>query len=111
MLFSWLNVRGRRVEMAVLRAMGLDSGKIFFMLTARSCVIGAMGAVAGLAVGALGATAASKALLHTAMAPSRHDPAIACAVIVCTPIAAILAGWVPALIAVGMDPAAILREE
>lgn len=105
------NVRERRTEIGLLRALGVSSQQILLAFLGRAALMGFVGACIGLVAGqAIGAW------WHEATATAKElsipwDPALALGVLAGTPVLAALAGWLPALIAAQQDPAEVLRQE
>ncbi len=109
------NVRRRRTEIGLLRAMGVRAGQIVSIFLARALLVGLMGAAIGYAVGfvvaaawdaggvALGGKAVGVAALF--------DPILLAATLVLAPLLSALASLVPAMMAAQQDPATVLREE
>jgi len=112
------NVRRRRTEIGILRAMGVRAGRIVAIFLARALLVGLIGAVAGYALGfavavawdareaggeAMGAKAVGAAALFA--------PLVLLAALVLAPLLSALASLVPAMMAAQQDPAAVLREE
>lgn len=106
-LLAFGNVRQRRCEIGVLRAIGLRSGQIFTVFLAKAVVMGLAGACAGYVVGFLTALAWGQA------PPARQifDPLLLVAVLLLAPLLSCLASWMPAMLAARQDPAVVLAEE
>lgn len=102
-LIAWLNVRDRRGEIGVLRAVGLTSSRISGLFLTKAFCIGVTGAVVGFGLGI-----ASTYILNKRYVPA---PDVFAAVAVLTPVVAIIASWIPATIAAGQDAATVLAEE
>jgi hypothetical protein len=112
------NVRARRSEIGILRALGLGAGKMATIFLGRAVVVGLAGAVPGYAVGFVlavvwdarqagqGALAGGPAGLA-----ALFGPGLLAGVLVLAPLLAAAASLVPALLAAQQDPADILREE
>lgn len=101
-ILAWNNVRERRTEIGLLRALGLGSGRLLVLFLSRAIIIGFGGAAFGFL--------ASLAILATGDA-SGFDPVVLTAVFVGAPLVAALASWLPAFAATQQDPAVILQEE
>jgi ABC-type lipoprotein release transport system permease subunit len=89
-LITWINVRQRRVEIAILRAMGWSNGRIMRLILGKALVLGVLGGFLGGLVGewsVWGITILGAVGL------------------------ALLASWIPALLATAIDPASVLQEE
>ncbi len=108
------NVRERRVEIGILRALGLRSRQILCVFLARAILMGFIGALIGFAVG-LGAGAAwgaSEGIPLTAQnAAALFDPLLLACVLFFAPLQACLASWIPAILATQHDPAVVLCKE
>jgi len=112
------NVRRRRTEIGILRAMGVRAGQIVSIFLTRALLVGLMGAAIGYAVGfavaaawdaregggvALGGKAVGVAALF--------GPVLLLAALVLAPLLSAMASLVPAMMAAQQDPATVLREE
>jgi hypothetical protein len=91
---AWLNVRDRRTECGVLRALGWTRGSICVVLLGRWFVVGLSGAII-----ALGLVAMVLGVFHEAWWWS----------LAIAPVAAVVVGSVPAMIGAGADPVEALR--
>ncbi|MCX5662267.1 MAG: FtsX-like permease family protein [Planctomycetota bacterium] len=129
-LLAWANVRDRRGEIGILRTLGLKARQVLGLFLARAVLIGCLGAAGGIVVGAgvgmllaepaqaESPDAAGSATSAPATAPSAHampalpsvDPSILLAAVLLAPALAVVASWVPALLASRQDPADTLRE-
>lgn len=115
------NVRERRSEIGILRAVGTRWRQVVALFVSKAFLVGLFGALAGYAAGLMIAYGCS---LVSGSAAGRAGPAdvaitlgalfqplLFLAVLVLTPLVAILASWLPAMAAAGQDPAVVLREE
>ena len=105
------NVRSRRNEIGILRAVGLRSVQILNIFLTKAVLLGLIGAffgyLAGFAIGV-----ASGELSPNAQTFARlFNPGLLLLVLFSAPLLSALASWIPALIAAGQDPAEVLREE
>jgi len=112
------NVRHRRTEIGILRAMGVRAGQILAIFLARALVVGLIGAVAGYAVGfAVAAAWDIREAGDTALggqavgAAALFAPVLLVATLVLAPLLSAMASLVPAMMAAQQDPAIVLREE
>jgi len=107
------NVRDRRQEIGLFRALGVGSLPIFRLLVSRAVVIGLAGAAAGYAAGVfLGAAAFSASSEAAGGSNARlFEPGLFVSVLILAPVLSALASWLPALAATRQDPAVVLREE
>ena len=107
-LLSLANVRERRQEIGVLRAVGLRSRQILTLFLSKAMILGLLGGLigyfSGLAAGGLwGSTSGDQMRLF------RFD--LLAAAMAITPLLVMAACWVPAVVAAKQDPAEVLREE
>jgi len=114
-LLSWLNVRQRRDEIGIWRAVGMRSRQILMLFLGKAVVLGLLGAAIGFTLGHI--------LVTMAGTYSESDAAIAAAAqplfnwtaaglsLVLAPLLAVLASWLPAFAAAQQDPAAILARD
>jgi putative ABC transport system permease protein len=103
------NVRARRAEIGILRALGLTSSKILWVFLLRAMFIGLSGAIVGATAGILGGNALAGRGVHPIA--DLIDPVVLVLVILITPALSMLASLAPALSASRQDPADVLREE
>lgn len=106
----FLNVRQRRNEIGILRAIGLSSQDLFILFLCKTLILTVLGAIAGTALGwvliaqfAPGTNADSFATLFE---PWRFVLTIAGVLLLCS-----LTALVPSLLAARQDPALVLSEE
>jgi len=109
-VLAFLNVRDRRTEIGILRALGMGSADVLFVFLAKAAVTGFVGACLGCLGGLLVAAAFGVNAVGGGPA-SFFDPLLLVLVILCAPILAGAASWVPALIASQQDPALALQQE
>ena len=111
-LLALVNVRDRRDEIGILRALGVRARRIFSLFVARSLLGGLAGAALGCAAGCgLGAAwlAWEGAADGTGAAPS-FDVWLLLAVLAIAPLVSAAAALLPAMLAAQQDPAQVLRE-
>lgn len=109
-LLTVLNIRQRRSEIGILRAIGLGSGQILKVLLGKAAVAGVMGGLLGMSVGFFAGLSLGD-LAGTTGSALRIDmlgPMLLA--LVAAPVLSVLAGWLPAVFAVKSDPATILAE-
>jgi hypothetical protein len=100
------NVRQRRSEIGILRALGLQSAQILMIFLGKALLIGIVGAAVGYAIGfGLGTTWGGEPVA-VLFAPS--DMLLA---VVLAPLLASLGSWLPAMLAARQDPAVVLQGE
>lgn len=109
-LLALANVRDRRGEIGILRALGLRSRQLLLIFLGKAILIGLTGACVGYLAGRL-----IGAMWHEGPgAPAAIglvEPRLLILVLVATPIVAAMASWLPAIYAAQQDPAVVLREE
>jgi len=91
---SWVNVRARRPEIAMLRAMGLGTGPVLGVVLARAGLAGLLGGALGVLIAFGGRLAPWTWPLLALLAA----------------VMALVAAWLPALLASRSDPADVLRD-
>jgi len=105
------NVRERRPEIAILRALGLRSAQILFIFLGKAVLTGLTGALLGYAAGATVGTFWTEAAGAARVTVPWLDPVRLMIVLATAPVLAALASWLPALLAAQQDPAEILSKE
>ncbi len=108
---AFTNVRQRREEIGILRAIGVRSSQILKLFLGRALIVGLVGAVVGylggFAVGVLfgdlPATFETARLLFT--------PALLVAAVGLAVFLSLFGSWVPSLMAARQDPAVVLQNE
>jgi len=109
-VLTMMNVRDRRQEIGIIRALGHDSTKIVVLFLGKSLLIGLVGAFIGYFAGtALALEYGPEIFKITAKAIKPEYSLMTWAVIV-APVFAAIAGFIPVAIAVAQDPADTLRE-
>ncbi len=113
-VLGFTNVRARREEIGILRAIGIHSRHILVMFLSRHVLVGALGGAIGFTAGVLSAVyfSAVREETHiriTDMGLSWFGLLVLSVVGAAT--LAVIAGWIPTMIATRQDPADVLREE
>jgi putative ABC transport system permease protein len=109
-LMLWNNVRERRHEIAVLRAIGKGAGMVASLFLGKAIVMGVLGGVLGCLIGY--AMARIVGVLLRISPESFDTPTVLLiATLVGTPIIAVLASYVPTRFAVRQDPALLLQDQ
>ncbi len=105
-LMLLINLRERRGEIGILRALGVKAKAILAVFLGKALVLGIGGAVLGSVVGLLiGMTYTDMALGELV------EPTSLVLVFFAAPLLAIIASWIPAMLAAQQDPAVVLSEE
>ena len=100
------NVRERKSEIGILRAIGVKKWKIMKLFLLKAIIIGLTGALVGYFAGlSIGCILGGQFILEV------FNINLLLLVLVFAPILALMAAYVPATIAAGQDPADVLREE
>lgn len=110
-LLTWSNVRERRGEIGILRALGTRSGQILGLFVSKAVIVGLLGAALGYALGFWGAAGLELGAEDSIATGSLFLPQLLGCVLLLTPLLAVLASWLPSLAAAHQDPAVVLREE
>lgn len=109
------NVRERRSEIGVFRAVGFRSGQIMSLFLSRAVIMGLLGGVLGSVAGLLAGGSLGSNLDALSMdlvsARALFNPLQFALVVILAPFLSALASWLPAVIAAEQDPAEILKEE
>jgi putative ABC transport system permease protein len=106
-----LNVRERRLEIGLMRALGHCSGRIGALFLGRALLIGLAGAVLGWALGAALALHFGPQIFTVTAGAIRAESSLLCYALAAAPAFAALASLIAAAQAVALDPADILREQ
>ncbi|HSH16161.1 MAG TPA: FtsX-like permease family protein [Verrucomicrobiae bacterium] len=110
-LLTWLNVRERRAEIGLWRALGHGSARIAGLLLGKALVLGAIGAAIGYGLGTWIALSAGPDMFQVTAKSLRADPTLLLWAILLTPAFAALASLLPTMLAVGQEPARTLRAD
>jgi len=110
-LLAMINVRERRQEIGILRALGYGSGKIAELFLGKASVIGVFGAVIGFGLGTWLAFIYGPEVFKLTWQKIEPLYFLLGWSILVAPAFAALASFMPAMIAVTQDPAETLREE
>ena len=110
-VLAMMNVRDRRQEIGIMRALGYGSGKITLLFLGKSVVIGLLGAVAGFLVGTAIALNAGPDIFRITAKAIKPEYVLLAWSLVAAPIFAAVSSFIPAMAAVTCDPAVTLREE
>jgi ABC-type lipoprotein release transport system permease subunit len=106
-----MNVRERRSEIGMLRALGHGSGKIAALFLGKAMLIGALGAVLGFALGAWMSLSFGPGIFKITAKAIQPDYQLLLWSAVLAPLFSALATFIPASLAVAQDPATTLRAE
>lgn len=108
---AFLNVRERRPEIGVLRALGFGSGAVALLFLTKALALGIAGAVAGFAAGSAIALRIGPEIFQVTARSITAQPALLGWALLGAPLFAALAMFLPTVLAVTQDPAVALRDE
>ncbi len=113
-VLGFTNLRARRVEIGILRAVGIGSRQILVIFLSRHLLLGVVGGALGFGAGVLSAVyfvAVREGVRVAVVGTDFSWAALLVASVGGAATLALVAGWIPALLATRQDPADILREE
>ncbi len=110
-LLAMLNVRERRQEIGILRAIGHGSGKIAALFLGKSVVVGVLGAGLGFAVGTGLALVYGPDIFKITAKAIKPRYVLLALSLIGAPAFAALASFIPTTVAVTQDPAVTLSQE
>lgn len=105
-LIIWLNVRHRRSEIAILRAIGWTNHRVFRLIIGKAVIIGLTGGIVGCVAGITITIMSEKSVVL-----SSYDLRFLAGSVVMAMLLAAIASWIPATLAAQTDPAVVLQEE
>ncbi|MCX7426745.1 MAG: FtsX-like permease family protein [Planctomycetia bacterium] len=109
-LLALLNVRERRTEIGVLRAIGKPSGRIAALFLGKAVLLGLGGAAIGFVLGSAVAQLLGTRALGVSSDLFTVHYGVLLGVVFGAPLLAALASYLPTLIALMQDPAVVLRD-
>jgi putative ABC transport system permease protein len=110
-LLAWLNVRERRAEIGLWRALGHGSPRIAGLLLGKAVLLGVIGALAGYGVGTGIALSAGPEIFQVTARSLRAEPVLLLWALLLAPAFAALASLLPTMLAVAQEPAKTLRAD
>jgi hypothetical protein len=113
-LMGFINVRSRREEIGILRTVGVSAKRIFLLFIWKHISIGVLGGFIGLVLGSLFVFVLAGPGPSVPVAAVGSLPfwlGMAALAIIGASFLAVIAGWIPAMIASRQDPADVMREE
>ena len=110
-LLAWSNVRQRRTEIGLLRALGKNSASIFALLLGKALIVGIVGGLVGVTLGiTIAGQLAQSELLAVSAENFQASITLLIATICGAPLLAALASYLPTLVAIQQDPAVVLMD-
>ncbi len=109
-LLSWLNVRDRRSETGILRAIGKSSLMIATLFLGRAVLVGLAGGLVGVAAGTALVRFLTTRYAGDLFVAVPIDARLIAGCLVGAPLVAAMAAYLPTLRVVAQDPAAILSD-
>lgn len=109
-LMTGMNVRERRAEIGVLRALGKSATHIAGLFLGKALLLGIVGGAIGCALGYLVAPWFGSAMLNLAADLFRVRPLLLLATVGCAPVVTVLASYWPTWTALQQDPAIVLMD-
>ena len=113
-LLGFTNVRTRRDEIGILRTLGVSAKHVLVMFMSRHVLLGVSGGVLGFVAGVFAASlfsAAGEGAKVQIISADFSLVGLLLASVGGAAALAVIAGWIPALIATRQDPAVVLHEE
>jgi putative ABC transport system permease protein len=113
-LMGFINVRSRREEIGILRTVGVSAKRIFGLFIWKHVSIGVVGGSIGFLLGSILPMAFSspdRTIRIGAIGSFTFWLGMAALALLGASLLAVIAGWIPAIIASRQDPADVLREE
>jgi len=107
---AFSNVRERRLEIGILRALGVRRVQVFALFLIKAVATGLVGATLGFGLGYVVGAASGDAPALAAGGAPLFDARLLLAVLAAAPLLSALASWLPALTAAQQDPAVVLTE-
>lgn len=104
------NVKERKQEIGILRAIGANSSQISFLFLGKAAFIGVIGGVAGYYLGNLLALTWGPKIFQLTATKIEFSPIFLIYAVLIAPTVCVLSSYLPAFIAVQQDPAEVLRE-
>jgi len=114
-LLAFNNVRDRKAEIGIQRAIGFRARQIMFLFLSKYLIMGLLGGVLGIFVGLgfgrwLGLTL-EEDIKEIAAAGELFNPGLFLLALIIAPVLTVISGWLPTMTAIRQDPAEALREK
>ncbi len=109
-LLAWTNVRERRSEIGLLRALGKGSADIAALFLGKAAALGFLGGLAGCGLGYLLASWVAGNVLEVSSTSFTPSMLVIIATVLGAPLVTAMASYLPTLMAITQDPAVVLME-
>jgi len=110
-VLAMMNVRQRREEIGIMRALGYGSWRISLLFLGRSILIGIAGALLGFAAGTLLVVSLGPEIFQATAKAIKPDYTWLLRCLILAPVFAAVSSLIPAVAAITCDPAVALRPE
>ena len=110
-LLAMMNVRERRQEIGIMRALGYGSGNIAFLFLGKAVAIGLIGAAVGFGIGTSLALKFGPDIFKVTANMIKPTIELLYWSLIASPTFCALSVFIPSMVAVTQDPAVTLREE
>lgn len=110
-VLAMMNVRDRRPEIGILRALGYGTGRIVVLFLGRGILIGAIGAILGYFLGTTLALTFGPGIFQVTADRIAPIPLLLAWSLIAAPALSAVASFIPTVTAVVQDPAVTLRAE
>ena len=110
-VLSALNVRSRRAELGILRALGYSARSIVALIAGKAVVIGVVAAAIGYGIGTSAALVVGPEIFEVTAKAIRADGALLGLSLLLAPVFTLVSAFIPMVMATSQDPAAALVGE
>ena len=110
-VLSALNVRSRRAELGILRALGYSAGSVVALIAGKAVVIGVVAAAIGYGIGTSAALVVGPGIFEVTAKAIRADGALLGLSLLLAPVFTLVSAFIPMVMATSQDPAAALVGE
>jgi putative ABC transport system permease protein len=105
-----MNVRERRYEIGIMRALGYGSAKITLLFLGKALIVGVAGAVLGFGIGTILASRYGPDIFKVTAKMIKPEYWLLGWSLLAAPVFAAISSFIPTMIAVTQDPALTLHE-
>lgn len=110
-LLALSNVRERRAEIGIMRAIGIGSGRVAALFLGKAILLGLVGAAIGYPIGSWVALQVGPKVFPVTAAKIAPETHLLWWSLIGAPVLCAIASYIPTVVAVTQDPAEVLREE